>query len=1581
MKRLLSIVLIFVMVFSALAVNVTTALADDNNINETFLDRVKQDYDLVWSDEFNGTTLDETKWQFDGQTVERNSEIQVYADSMEDGNLEFDGECAVIVPKKETRTTASGKTFKYTSAAISTQGKQAWKYGYFEIRAKVSCGLNLVPAIWTLGYDYNIGTCDWPHSGEIDIIERHGDNSVYSSLHYAEYGKTYPSHISASAGTQSFSHNLNEEFHNYWLYWTDKYLIVGVDDNMHQIIDITSPELSQSFRSYEHWLILNVALGMFGNKVDDSEEDLWKMWIDYVRVYQLTDDKLYDDYQAFSTLDIMHNGSEYAYGKTVSTLKSKKDLTFTMQDELAPGKYEIYTEIGNQEIEAYIGGVKTNEITKTDHGVEVGNQAYVGAVDLQDETGFDISFKAKDGSAVTAEKLIFIKTDETKTTPVVVTKDNGVNISNLIEVSTEDELVSAVNHAVQGATIKLTNDITFTKRLDVLEGCTFDLNGKTLTNAGGYFAINKENDPFTVKNGKVKMAENSWYFVNTRENNYKAIAVIEDVDFEVKTTSSGFMFNYNYGAISTTCNNCEFTFDSAANQLKITRDVITFNNCKFNLNNTVPIYVYNNKTLTLNNCEINDAQYLFKTDNALTGGGVTIANTTANNVGAISNFTENEQYFAVATNNTLKQENGKIVATCEHEFVDGDCTTPTHCEYCNYSTQAAPGHKLVTTTTAATCFEKGSIETSCEVCNTTLKTEKIPVLEHNYQLTKTIEPSCSQVGYHLWECTDCDMTQQRSYNGDGAVVQPAHTFDESKTVVVEPTSSLGGYTSKYCTTCQTTYDVDLKLSISDNLREYTINELQNSSRLIGRAYKDSGEIAMTMSGSGAEFNIVASGDVKVKLNNVVHKSGTYYLGVMIDDDYENYKLIALQSGANEVTVATNLNGEHKITLWHPDEFSYSTYRLQSLIFNGSKGETPAKKQYTIDFYGDSITVGQGNVPLGEDGSYKPYTSNAFDTYAGVASRKLGADFNICAASGYGMAYGFGENTNPPTGIISKIYDYASPRDNVLWDYTAYTPDLAVVSLGQNDQSHTSNVGDVDYKQALRDRIKEIIEKIRTNDENVPVVFVGGIMGDFGNEFINMRRSISEVISKNGYENIYFKYLLGDSSGGNYHPSAAAHKSCGETLAQFIDELDLLNKDTRVAETLIADFDEVSTTPSHCSTSAEVVETPFEDNHGKVLKVDATKESSSVSFNLKDMPKDAVGIKFDLRITKNATMGFLGKDSAGSTLFGIQKNLGSIGTGSWNHIVADFDLSKCSTSDIATFTISTTWTKADTMYIDNISYLTVKSAHIPKEGFDKVVPPTCIENGYTEHVCADCGETYKTNIIPANGQHTPDVSKNKVVAPSLVEQGYTIFTCSICEEEYNGDYTPTLLETYSLDLNTLSGASIRLNDKTGLRFYTEVEEETVNELRNKGCTVELGTLIAPYDYLNNKELTFDLGQGQFVDVKYNSTTYYSDATGFSGIVGSIVNIKESTASNPTNGNVLRYFVGRGYAKITDEKGNTEIIYADYNKSTPRSLGLVAFRFKADFSDSIADLYPAFAEKVDKWALAYELAKDASENDKW
>ena len=161
------------------------------------------------------------------------------------------------------------------------------------------------------------------------------------------------------------------------------------------------------------------------------------------------------------------------------------------------------------------------------------------------------------------------------------------------------------------------------------------------------------------------------------------------------------------------------------------------------------------------------------------------------------------------------------------------------------------------------------------------------------------------------------------------------------------------------------------------------------------------------------------------------------------------------------------------------------------------------------------------------------------------------------------------------------------------------------------------------------------------------------------------------------------------------------------------------------------------------------------------------------------------------------------------------------------------------------------------------------------------------------------------------------------------------------------------------VSTLDEASIRLNSPNGIRFYTTVDEAKLAELVGEN-TYEIGTLIAPADALGEDgELT---EADDCLNVIYQARDeegnidYYTDNTGFSGIVGSIVNIRETdNGDGDTNGNIDRAFAGRAYVKVGDT------YYFSATTST-RSLAQVAYAYKNSES------YVA-NEKVEQWAAEY------------
>jgi beta-glucanase (GH16 family) len=240
-------------------------------------------WSLVWSDEFNGTAVDQTNWTFDiGSGGWGNNESEYYRAE----NALVAGGMLTITAKREPFGDA-----QYTSARLQTSRKRAFTYGKFTMRAKLPYSQAMWPAFWMLGANSNSfnlygGNVTWPGCGEADIMEMiggladgSGDFTTHGTLHYLNSVGRNP------APSYSFRapSRLADDFHVYELIWTPhsftwKFdgLAIGT-----KLIDADMEEFSKPM-----FLLLNLAVGgAWGGWVDGSTVFPQNYVIDYVRVY------------------------------------------------------------------------------------------------------------------------------------------------------------------------------------------------------------------------------------------------------------------------------------------------------------------------------------------------------------------------------------------------------------------------------------------------------------------------------------------------------------------------------------------------------------------------------------------------------------------------------------------------------------------------------------------------------------------------------------------------------------------------------------------------------------------------------------------------------------------------------------------------------------------------------------------------------------------------------------------------------------------------------------------------------------------------------------------------------------------------------------------------------------------------------------------------------------------------------------------------------------------------------------------------------------------------------------------------
>ena len=233
--------------------------------------------ELVWSDEFDGSALDASKWSPEVRDVWFNNELQATTSSRD--NVTVTNGNLVITAKREAY---NGRDF--TSARINTKGKKDFVFGRIDTRAKLPKGKGMWPAIWMLGS--NDATATWPNCGEIDIMELRGSSPQInnSTVHYGTNPTSdhqYKTTTYNLPGPGDFA----SDYHIFTVIRSQDQMRWYVDGQLYY--SLNSGQVSPYPFNNPFYMILNVAVGGdFDGNPDAGTPFPQQMLVDYVRYYQ-----------------------------------------------------------------------------------------------------------------------------------------------------------------------------------------------------------------------------------------------------------------------------------------------------------------------------------------------------------------------------------------------------------------------------------------------------------------------------------------------------------------------------------------------------------------------------------------------------------------------------------------------------------------------------------------------------------------------------------------------------------------------------------------------------------------------------------------------------------------------------------------------------------------------------------------------------------------------------------------------------------------------------------------------------------------------------------------------------------------------------------------------------------------------------------------------------------------------------------------------------------------------------------------------------------------------------------------------
>ena len=300
----------------------------------------KVDNNLIWSDEFDGQTLNTDYWNIeDNARGGGNAELQYYSPN----NVSIErhpvtGEsCLVLTAKREDY-----RNRPCTSARLNTQDKVTIEYGKVEARIAFPYTANgLWPAFWMLGNNLakDLGNNDdidrqkeelakqgrvvWPKCGEIDICEmghHHGIEAGTQDLYFngaCHWGESFNNGAYPNVGQFcTADYSVQGDFHLFTLEWTEDSIAMYLDRDQYPEeapyfqLSLRNKEINEPGHYFNHpfYLVLNLSVGGFfpGMPAAEKYPELItaddpsfqrvtalpadgtpvKMYVDYIRVYK-----------------------------------------------------------------------------------------------------------------------------------------------------------------------------------------------------------------------------------------------------------------------------------------------------------------------------------------------------------------------------------------------------------------------------------------------------------------------------------------------------------------------------------------------------------------------------------------------------------------------------------------------------------------------------------------------------------------------------------------------------------------------------------------------------------------------------------------------------------------------------------------------------------------------------------------------------------------------------------------------------------------------------------------------------------------------------------------------------------------------------------------------------------------------------------------------------------------------------------------------------------------------------------------------------------------------------------------------
>lgn len=290
--------------------------------------------------------------------------------------------------------------------------------------------------------------------------------------------------------------------------------------------------------------------------------------------------------------------------------------------------------------------------------------------------------------------------------------------------------------------------------------------------------------------------------------------------------------------------------------------------------------------------------------------------------------------------------------------------------------------------------------------------------------------------------------------------------------------------------------------------------------------------------------------------------------------------VRLEKGENRICIfrgfdASNVKNIKILRDSQPFSWNEELVEITSIETDGELCDVPDKK-YKFEFYGDSITSGEGLCGALNEYDFVPMYISSRQSYPRQLAKMFDADIRVVSQCGWGVVGGWDNNPNSAVpscfdtvcGVV-RSSEINSAAASEKYDFDSFKSDAVIINLGTNDNTAFSGAafkddkgnenkitnGNPDDERKFKDAVKDFVGNVREKNSNAVIVWAVGIMAiEYTAGLI--QDALEEYKAAAHDDKVYYLPLepMGqDDFGSRGHPGLPAHKKMTEQIGAFLKE--------------------------------------------------------------------------------------------------------------------------------------------------------------------------------------------------------------------------------------------------------------------------------------------------------------------------------------------------------------------------------------------------------------------------------------------